>query len=474
MSRSWLIFPLLLLYLLHLGGVGFLGPDEPRYASIGREMARSGDGITPRLDGQPWFEKPPLTYWLTAAGHLAGLPDEWAARLPQALISAAFLVFFYFTLAREFSAWMAMAATAMLATSGGWMAYSFAALTDLPMSAALGAAMLILLFDPRRAVLAGALLGLSILAKGFVPVVLIAPLFLVARGKRMVTLASAVTVAAPWFVLCWLRNGSAFWNDFFWKQHVARFLTPSLEHVQPFWYYIPVLLAGLFPWTPLAALLARRGLYSDRRVLLLAAWALYGLIFFSVARNKLPGYLLPLFPALAIVLAAGLETAPVKAWWLAACALLLVGLPTVAGILPDALLAGLSRSHVAFALGGLVFMAAAASVWWLAWKQQTEAALLSVALAAGIGAVYLKYSTFPALDRTVSVRSFWRTHQSEVSDGCVDGVSRTWQYGLNYYAGHEIPECAGVDAADAARRPRITTRDRQLAMEDASVHKVVQ
>ncbi len=459
---------MLLLYLLHLGGVGFLGPDEPRYASIGREMARSGDWITPRLDGQPWFEKPPLTYWLTATGHLAGLPDEWAARLPEALISVAFLVFFYFTLAREFTPRMALAAAAILATSAGWMAYSFAALTDLPMAAALGAAMLIMLFDPQRAVLAGALLGVSILGKGFVPVVLIAPIFLIAHGKRMVTLAWAAIIAAPWFVMCWLRNGSAFWDDFFWKQHVARFLTPNLEHVQPFWYYIPVLLAGLFPWTPLAALLAQRRLYSDRRVQLLAAWVLFGLIFFSVARNKLPGYLLPLFPALAIVLAAALRRAAFRPGWLAACAVLLVGLPTVAGILPDALLAGLSRSHVVFAAGGLVFGAVAVMVWWLAWKQKAEAALLSVAVAAGLGAVYVKYSTFDALDRTVSVHGFWRDHQAEVSAGCVDGVSRTWQYGLNYYAGHLDSECAADDP-----RPHITTRDRQLAMGDVSVQKVV-
>ncbi len=363
LSRSWLIFPLLLLYLLHLGGVGFLGPDEPRYASIGREIARTGDWITPHLDGLPWFEKPPLTYWLIATSHVAGLPDEWAARLPEALISAAFLIFFYRTLAREFTPRMALAATAILATSAGWMAYSFAALTDLPMAAALGAAMLCMLFNPHRAVLAGVLLGLSILGKGFVPAVLIAPLFLIARGKRIVTLASAAMVAAPWFILCWLRNGSAFWDDFFWKQHVARFLTPSLEHVQPFWYYIPVLLAGLFPWTPLAALLVQRRLYSDRRVFLLAAWVLYGLVFFSIARNKLPGYVLPLFPALAIVLAAALTRAAFKPAWLAACALLLVGLPTVAGMLPDALLAGLSRSHLAFAPGGLVFAGVAVLVW---------------------------------------------------------------------------------------------------------------
>ncbi len=459
MSRSWLIFPLLLLYLLHLGGVGFLGPDEPRYASIGRHMAQSGDWITPRLDGQPWFEKPPLTYWLTTLGNLAGLPDEWAARLPEALISAAFLVFFYLTLAREFSPQVAVSATAILATSAGWLAYSFAALTDLPMAAALSAALLILLFDARRAVVAGALLGVSILGKGFVPVVLIAPVVLLAKQKRLVTLASAAIVAAPWFILCWLRNGSVFWDDFFWKQHVARFLTPSLEHVQPFWFYIPVLLAGLFPWTPLAALLARRESYSDRRVRLLAVWVVYGLFFFSFARNKLPGYLLPLFPALAIVLAAAVEAVPVKQWWLAACALLLVGLPTVAGILPDALLVGLSRSHIVFAPIGLIFVAVAAAVWWLAWKQKTECALLAVALAAGIGVGFLKYATFPLLDRTVSVRGFWRAHQSQVSAGCVDGVSRTWLYGLNYYAGHEVPAC---DADDDASRPRITTRDRQL------------
>ena len=235
----------------------------PRSAAIWRLPATG----SPRASTlEPWFEKPPLTYWLTALGHLAHLPDEWAARLPEALISVAFLIFFYATLAREFTPPLALAATSILATSAGWMAYSFAALTDLPMSAALGAAILIAVFDERRALLAGAFLGLSILGKGFVPVVLFAPVLLITR-KRFHILAAAVIVASPWFILCWLRNGPAFWDDFFWKQHVARFLTPSLEHVQPIWYYIPVLLAGLFPWTPLAALLTRRQLYADRRLL---------------------------------------------------------------------------------------------------------------------------------------------------------------------------------------------------------------
>ena len=457
MSRSWLIVPLLLLYVLHLGGVGFLGPDEPRYAAIGRDMAKTGDWITPRLNAQPWFEKPPLTYWLTALGHLAHLPDEWAARLPEVLISAAFLVFFYATLSREFSPRLALAATCILATSTGWMSYSFAALTDLPMSAALGAAILIAVFDDRRALLAGALLGLSILGKGFVPVVLFAPVLLINR-KRFHILAAAVIVAAPWFILCWLRNGSAFWDDFFWKQHVARFLTPSLEHVQPIWYYIPVLLAGLFPWTPLAALLARRQLYTDRRLLLLALWLLYGLLFFSVAKNKLPGYLLPLLPGVAILLAAAWESARSKTIWLAASAVLLIALPTVIGILPDALLSGLTRTHITFAPVGLLFLIPVSAVWIL--RKRPESALLTVALAAALGVVYLKYTTFPALDTTVSVRNFWRSHQTPVSTACVDNVNRTLQYGLNYYAAHELPPCAA-----AAPSPRITTHDHRLILE---------
>ena len=464
MRRQWLIFPLLLLYLLHLGGVGLLGPDEPRYASIGREMARSGDWITPRLDGQPWFEKPPLTFWLTAIGHFLHLPGEWAARLPPALLSVAFLVFFYRVLAREFSPQLAVTASAILATSAGWLAYSFAALTDLPMAVTLNAAILLILFDtgPNRGWIAGALLGFSILGKGFVPLVLFAPVLLVARQEWPRIGAGALLVAAPWYLLCWIRNGSIFWDDFFWKQHVSRFLTPELEHVQPFWYYVPVLLGGLFPWTPLPVLLARRALYDDARVRRLALGVLYGLLFFSAARNKLPGYLLPLMPALSILLAAALEKASRKPWWLAACAACLIAVPTAASILPGALAGGLSRTSVEFAPVGFVFALVSGGVWWLARRGQTEAAVLTVALAAGLGIVYIKSFTFPELDSAVSVRRFWQSNPAAVESACYDNVNRAWQYGLNYYAVHALQDCPS-----SAAGPRIVVRNRRLVVEAA-------
>ncbi|MBZ5631787.1 MAG: glycosyltransferase family 39 protein [Acidobacteriia bacterium] len=480
MSKYWLLVPLLVVYLSSLGRVGFLGPDEPRYASIGREMARSGDWVTPRLDGSPWFEKPPLLYWMIGAGHKLHLAfpgnDEWAARLPLALASLAFLWFFHRTLAREFSPRVALAATGILATSAGWVAYSFASVTDLPMSAALGAATLIGIFGPSAipsrarepvvlGIWAGVLLGLAVLAKGFVPLVLIAPVLLIARRMRQAMLASCAVIAAPWYILCAVRNGSVFWNEFFWKHHVDRFLHTSLEHVQPLWYYLPVLLAGLFPWTPLAGLLFRPRTYQDERIRFLVFWMLFGLAFFSAAQNKLPGYVLPLLPALAIVLAVALDKTPAAGWWIGVCVVLLIAAPAIVALLPDALLSGVTSAHFSFArlARGWPFALAAAGVFWLAWLSKNEPgkrqqAIIAATLASLAAVAYFKFAVLPVLDQRYSVRGFWRANAAQIETGaCLKDVRREWTYGLNYYTGHPLPECSGT-------MPQIAVRDGQLTM----------
>ncbi len=445
-----MILPLLLLYLLRLGGVGFLSTDEPRYASIGREMARSGDWVTPRLNGEAWFEKSPLVYWMTATMTRIGLRDEWAARLPVALISVAFLAFFFVTLEREFSSRVAMLATVILSTSAGWLVYSSVAVMDVPLAATLGAAVLVAAFDtrPRRGWIAGALLGLAILAKGFVPLVFFGPVWLFARGKRLACVAGAIIVAAPWYLLCWFRNGSVFWREFVWKHHVERFLSAStLQHGQPFWFYLPVLLGLLFPWTPLIALLARRQTYDDGRVRFLSiGLVVIPVLFFTLAQNKLASYVLPVMPALAIVLAVALHKAAGHssklAWWLSGCALLMVLLPLIAAALPDAVNFGIRKTHWTFGPGGLPFILAAGAIWWLAFRGHASAAILATGLTVALGVAYLKISTFPVLDQRVSARGFWREHQEQVSNACVDySVNRASEYGLNYYAGHALPRC---------------------------------
>ncbi|HTB10460.1 MAG TPA: glycosyltransferase family 39 protein [Bryobacteraceae bacterium] len=463
MSRSWLIVPLLILYLLDLGGVGFISTDEPRYASIGREMARSGDWVTPRLDGAPWFEKPPLLYWMIGAGHLARLPDEWAARLPVALLSIAFLLLFFYIAAREFSTKTSIAAVTILATSAGWLAYSFGALTDLPMSALLGAAMLVALFENKKwsGFAAGALLGLAVLAKAFVPLVLFAPAFVISRGKRVAIAVGLIAVALPWHVLCLLRNGQVFWAEYFWRQQFSRFFTTERQHVQHWWFYLPVLLAGLFPWTPLVALVARRSTYSDVRIRYLGAWLLYGIAFFSASQNKLAGYLLPLMPGMALLLAVGLDQANEKSkiasWLLGASTASLIVLPTVVGALPDAFLTGVGRTHINLALG-MPFLLVAGVVWWLSWSGKPSLAILAGGMAVVFGVAYFKGAVFPELDDRVSVRGFWRAHGPEARLACLEGVGRSWEYGLNYYAGHPFHACSGGET------PKIVVIDGRLAV----------
>lgn len=483
LQKLCLIAALAFLYLTNLGGVGFLGPDEPRYASIGREMARSGDWVTPRLDGKPWFEKPPLLYWTTALGNSVGLSDERAARLPIALIGFGFLLFFYRALEREFSRRVALTATAILGTSAGWASLSFVAVTDLPMAAALNGAMLVALFGPQalgarstggrearyaaQGYLAGFLLGIAVLAKAFVPLVLIAPVFFIARGKRLQMIVACVLTAAPWHVLCYLRNGSAFWDVYFWEHQVGRFFSNDLGHAQPFWFYLPMLLAGLFPWTPLVLLIARRRSLDDERVRFLLVFLVLGLAFFSLATNKLPAYVLPLLPAMAVVLGVALEKTKSAAAWLVACALLLSAVPMIAAILPDALNNGLSSVMWGGGFGWPLLIPAVAAVaaWSLAkddadqeWSDRRRWAALVVAVAAVLSVVYLKSSAFPVMDERVSVRGFWRSHP-QAGGACVEDVKRDVVYGLSYYSARPALECL------EGERPRVVMRGDRLLVE---------
>ncbi len=277
----WLAVPLAyLLYFYHLDAVGMIPPDEPRYASIGREMARSGDWITPRLWGETWFEKPALLYWMIGGAFRLGLGADLSPRLPVAATAVAFLAFFWWFTRREFGSRAAWFAALILATGGEWLAFSQVGVTDLPMTAAFSAAMLLALpwvtrGDGRFLPAAGALLGFAVLAKGLVPLALAAPLAPVAwwarraRGTDDRFLSSVgeglrpaksyeksglagetacptwpelvgqavspaffdsvifragvpfLIVCIPWYLLCFLRNGPVFLKQFFVVHHFA-------------------------------------------------------------------------------------------------------------------------------------------------------------------------------------------------------------------------------------------------------------
>jgi 4-amino-4-deoxy-L-arabinose transferase-like glycosyltransferase len=446
---------LFFLYLFGLTRAGLIGPDEPRYAAIGAAMAETGDWITPRLWGVPWFEKPALLYWMTAAAFKAGLGEDLAPRLPVAILSVCFLVFFFQAIRREFGARTAFYATAILATCAWWLAYSHSAVPDLPMSATYAAAMLLamrLAFSEDGshtwiAIAAGILLGLSVLAKGLGPLVLFLPAAWFLRRKfrdLFLLCAVAAVTAAPWYALVILRNGRPFVDEFFWKQTFGRLASHALMHERPFWFYVPVLIGGIFPWTPLLVMLFNKTIYKDRRTVFLLLWSAWVLIFFSIFLNKLPGYILPLFPALAALLGVALTQAEQRSakmiWLLGACGALFWLVPVIQNVLPRALQSGLSRATIEFPFVWIVPAGALALCSVLLERNSRRAGAVGlIAAVCVISVVSLVWNVYPLLDMTVSARGVWRSTVPAIT--CVTESNRTWLYGLNYYARTDLPDC---------------------------------
>jgi 4-amino-4-deoxy-L-arabinose transferase-like glycosyltransferase len=322
-------------YFSHLGAIGFVGPDEPRYAWIARDMAETGDWVTPRLYGKPWFEKPPLFYWGAALSFKFLGVSEAAARLPSAI--SAFLA----TLALAWLAWRLYGAETarwlllLLPTSVGMIGFSHAAATDMPFSGMLTIAMVcaavilglsrnentpILPRTPWFALLLfGFFLGLAVLAKGPAAIILSggAVFFWALFTKRWrdalrlfhpVALVSFCATALPWYILCALRNPD-FFHIFIIEHNFKRFLTPEFQHIQPFWYYGPILLAALFPWSAifLWSSIASYQSWKNRTLShstgFFLAWVVFCVAFFSISQSKLPGYILPALPPIALLVA---------------------------------------------------------------------------------------------------------------------------------------------------------------------------
>lgn len=467
--RAVFLFAVLaLLYFYGLDKTGVISADEPRYAAIGLEMAHSGDWITPRLWGSPWFEKPPLLYWMTGAATLAGLGPDLAPRLPVALLGFAFLVFLYWFVRGEFGETEAIFSVAVLGASAGWIAYSFAAVTDMPLSATFCAALLLSLRlerTGRGAIAVGALLGAAVLAKGLVPLALYLPVAILLRRRireLLIIAAACLLVAGPWYAIMLLRFGHAFFDEFIIRHHFERITSSGLMHVRPIWWYLPVLLAGLIPWT--AALTAVRARHK-----FLALWTLYAFAFFSIPKNKLPGYLLPLLPAIAILIAMELARVRRARFVLAVSALLIGIVPIVASIVPQALTVGLSRAVApplatilqAYGIWIAAAVACAAMVLVLEFQDRHADAVVLIAVALAITFWKAKLAVLPVLDRTVSVRQFYQKNGAAISHSCLQDVARSPEYGLDYYAGKALPACT-----DSAARPQVNGSAGSLALLD--------
>jgi 4-amino-4-deoxy-L-arabinose transferase-like glycosyltransferase len=422
--------------------MGMVGPDEPRYAWISRAMAQSGDWLIPNLWSAPWYEKPPLLYWLSGLGFAAGFGDDLAPRVPIALLSLAFLAFFWWRVRVIWDSTVATWATAMLGTSAGWLAYSHIAVTDLPLAAFFSAAVLLCCGERPRPVLAAAALGLAVLAKGLVPLVLFLPVLAVNPAHlkgwlKPMPLAVFAAIAVPWFAVAQARSGGEMFQVLFVQQTFSRLASSALQHVQPWWFYVPVALLLLFPWFPLLPL-AFRAQGRDARTL--SAVSLFGLVFFSVAVNKLPGYLLPLMPAASVLLALGLKQTAYPGRWLAASLVFLGMMPVLAYVVPLALARGLRAAPVPWpmALAGVSAGGVAAVV---VARLASRNAFLVVAAVAAVAFLWFEGIAFPRLDQAASARPVWQVSHP----ACIPELPRAVAYGVYYYSRRRLDPCQKLD-----------------------------
>lgn len=306
-----------------LGAMPLLGPDEPRYARVAEEMDRQGEWVTPTLQGRPWLEKPPLYYWLAGAAYSVLGETETAARLPSLLAAVLSVGLTALFGARVYGAGTGLAAGFALGTAVLPFAYGRAAAMDGLLASFVSAAIAlvglhVLSRAGRLAVPLGwACAGLATLAKG--PLGLLLPALVLAgwrlaapadaRRRRVVDPVSVLLfllVAAPWYVSIVLDQGWRFVDVFILDHNLLRFTSTRHAHPGSVWYYVPVLLLGLFPWS--ALLLPGFGALEPRRRpadRLLLLWLLLPLAFFSAAGSKLPGYILPCLPPLALIIGRG-------------------------------------------------------------------------------------------------------------------------------------------------------------------------
>lgn len=436
-SFAVLLLILLAVWFSNLDYRHLVRPDEGRYAEIPREMVASGDWATPRLNGVKYFEKPALQYWATAAAYELFGEHHWTARLWPALTGLLGIFAVYCTGRRVFGGEAGLLAAAVLSSSLLYVLIGHLNTLDMGVAFFMGLGMCGFMLAQRDGVspqenrnwmlLTWASLALSVLSKGLIGLVLPGAVLvlytLIQRDWRLWTrlhlikgLALFFAISVPWFVLVSLRNPE-FFQFFFIHEHFERFLTKVHGRYQPWWYFLPILAMGMLPWAlPLLDTLPRAWKgdasttgFKPRRFLLI--WSAFIFFFFSISDSKLPSYILPIFPALALLMGDRLSRVSPKifAWQtLPMLALALAALwlaPGVTGFADEEVPLELYRAYVPWLLGaGGVLLAGAGLAVWLGLKQRRIPAVLALALA-GLASSQLVLSGHESLS---PASSSWR------------------------------------------------------------------
>ena len=332
-TRGWwlILIAALLIWCANLDYRKLALSDEGRYSEIPRYMAQSGDWVTPRLNGIKYFEKPALQYWTTAAAYKVFGEHEWTARIWPAVTGFAGLLLIFFAGARLYGVAAGFYAALVLGSSLLYAGMAHILTLDMGLAFFMALAMVgvLLGLDPRGSPrsqkrwmqVAAAACALAVLSKGLVGIVLpgaVVVLYMLVKRdfgllRRLHLFSGGLifcAVSAPWFVAVSLANPE-FPHFFFIHEHFQRYTSTVHQRYQPWYYFIPILLLGILPWIvtlfdSLFAAAKRERVREFDATLFLLIWAGFIFVFFSVSGSKLPSYILPIFPALALLMGARL------------------------------------------------------------------------------------------------------------------------------------------------------------------------
>ena len=470
-----------------LGSFGLVGADEPRYAQIAREMLARHDWVTPILNGVPWLEKPVLYYWGAMVSYSVFGAIDWAARVPTAFFATMMVVGTYGFM-RRFRPGSQLDAALVMTSLAGVIGFSRAASTDMPLTAMFTIGMLAWFAwhttEQKRFLAAFyVFMALAALAKGPVApflAALIIVVFAAARREWKLILRTLwvpgillfLLVGLPWFVLV-QRANPQFVHIFIFEHNLARFGTNMFRHSQPFWYYVPVLAAGLLPWLVFIIAAFVRAVRESIRErssfeLFFLLWAVLPVVFFSTSQSKLPGYILPAVPPFAILVADRLyrrtDEGNEPAFWTSALHAFVVS-----GVLGGALLCvyfilGMRPTGTAIGIavvaGIVCFISMMAAIYGKGLRTLRIATLIPVLLGM---AFVIKFAT-PSIDAKQSQRPVQRALAEINAPACaVYGTSRVVEYGLNFYRSQpiadygrgEIPSGSHVVVTPANFRDRV-------------------
>ena len=316
------------LFFFRLDAVGLTDPDETFYAQTAKEMLSKGEWLTPHIFGKPQFEKPILFYWLVEISFKVFGVNETAARLPSAVFGTIGIAAIYFLGSLLFNKRTGLIAAAMLATSVEYVILSRACVTDMTLFSLMLLGALFFFYGHLKGrryayLLSAAFFALAVLTKGPIAVMLpglaILLYFTFTRTWKsffkipfLPMAAVFIAVSAPWYLAMYRVHGSAFIDAFFGFQNVTRFMQSEHKIGSQFYYNVPILLAGFFPWSiflPFGLWHAFKKVTSDQRpatndqkgLIFALAWFFSIFLFFTASSTKLPTYIFPCFMAAALI-----------------------------------------------------------------------------------------------------------------------------------------------------------------------------